>query len=373
MLFATIEESDVEVVAAANVEAAPETAAVVEIPAVGEVEVAAAAKAEAVPETATTAAVVEVPAEVEAMDGINSEDEAHNAERPARKSLKKKAKGLPLSDFKVGDSIKGKVKTVTAYGAFVDIGAETDGLLHISNLSVDFVSSVKDLIEAGKEYDVRILSIDEGKKQIALTLLTAAQEEEAAANSSARPAKRESRGGSTGGPQSSSSNNNRSSSGGGGGGSNRRDDGPILKELQEKGWDDAKFVTGTVVSTVDFGAFVRVDCSQLNEETKGEFDGLVHISALSTGRVNSVEAVVKVGQVVQVRVKGIDQRKVSLTMVSVEDEAAQAESRGSGGGGSFGADQGFQGNKDWKEAMDKLQVDQPSFSNKGLIVDNRKQ
>jgi hypothetical protein len=43
------------------------------------------------------AAEVEVPAEVEKMDGIADEDEAHNAERPARKSLKKKGpKGAPL-------------------------------------------------------------------------------------------------------------------------------------------------------------------------------------------------------------------------------------------------------------------------------------
>lgn len=302
------------------------------------------------------AAEVEIPVEVEAMDGIANEDEAHNAERPARKSLKKKGpKGAPLSDFKVGDTLKGKVKTVTNYGAFIDIGAETDALLHISNLSVEFVSNVKDVIEVGMEYDVRIITIDEAKKQVALTLLTVAQEDEAAVNS-ARPAKRDQR-------QQSSSRDGPSNN-------NRRDDGPILKQLQEKGWDSAQFVTGTVVSTVDFGAFVRVDCSQLNSEVTGEIDGLVHISALASGRVNSVESVVKVDQQVQVRVKGIDNRKVSLTMVSVEDEKSQMESRGNSSGGG---DQGFQGNKDWKEAMEKLQTDMPTFKNKPVIVDNRQQ
>ena len=272
--------------------------------------------------------------------------------------IKKKAKALPLSDFKVGESYKGKVKAVTNYGAFLDIGAETDGLLHISNLSVDFVSNVKDFIEAGKEYDVRIINIDESKKQIALTLLTAAQEDEAVANAARPPAKREQR----------SRQSGNSSSGGGG---NRRDDGPVLKLLQEKGWDDSKFVTGSVVSTVDFGAFVRVDCNQFHEDVVGEVDGLVHISALATGRVNSVESVVKVGDQVQVRLKTIDQQKVSLTMVSVADDAAQAEAR-SGGKFSGGSDQVFQGNKDWKEAMETLQSTMPTFANKPVVMDARK-
>jgi elongation factor Ts len=273
-----------------------------------------------------------------------------------KKSFKTKPKGLPLSEFKVGDSIKGKVKSVTAYGAFVDIGAETDALLHISNLSVDYVANVKDVLEAGQEYEVRILTIDEGKKQVALSLLTEEQQEQAVSNAAApRPPKRD--------------NANRPSQSGG---SNRRDDSPVLRQLKEKGWDDSLFVTGTVISTLDFGAFVRLDASHLNPElASAEFDGLVHISALANRRVNSVADVCKVGDEVKVRVKSIEDRKVGLSMVSVEDEAAQAEARGSGGGGS-GADQGFQGNKDWKEALESLQKDMPMFSNRPMVVDNRK-
>lgn len=345
-LYATVEEPEVAVAAPESI-VAPEPVAAEEVAAPVEEEAAASVDVAAA-----------VPAEVEAMDGVNDETEAHNADRPARKAIKKKPKGLPLSDFKVGDTITAKVKSVTAYGAFMDIGAETDALLHISNLSVDFVSNVKDVIEAGKEYEVRILTIDEGKKQVALTLLTVEQEEEAEANASAsRPAKRESR------PQ---SNNNNSS----GGGNARRDDSAVLKQLKQKGWDDSLFVPGTVISTVDFGAFVRIDCSQLNAELPSEeFDGLVHISQLAVGRVNSVESVCKVGDSVKVRVKSIDDRKVGLSMISVEDEAAQAEARGSSGGGS---DQAFQGNKDWKEALDNLQKDMPMFSNKPIVTDNRK-
>jgi predicted RNA-binding protein with RPS1 domain len=309
---------------------------------------------------AETSYETDVPNEVLAMDGVKSEDEAHNAERPARKSLKKKPKGLPLTDFKVGDTIKAKAKSVAAYGAFMDIGAETDGLLHISNLSTDFVSSVKDVIEVGQEYDVRILTIDLTKKQVALSLLTEEQESEAAANA-ARPSKREQQQRPQGGDN--------KSGGGGGNNSNRRDDGVVVQQLQEKGWDKSQFVSGTVVSTVDFGAFVRVDASQFNAEVTGELDGLVHISALAAGRVKSVGDVVKIGDSVQVRCTSIEQRKVSLTMVSEADAALAAEARGGGGDSS---QEVVQGNKDWKNDMEKLQEAMPVFSNRPVIVNSRK-
>jgi len=127
------------------------------------------------------AAAAEVPAEVESMDGIESEEEAHNADRPARSSLSKKspAKGKPLDEFELGQSIMAKVKTLTSYGAFMDIGAATDGLLHISNLSSGFCSDVKDYLTDGQEIEVRIMNIDAAKNQIGLTLLTAEEEEAA--------------------------------------------------------------------------------------------------------------------------------------------------------------------------------------------------
>ena len=285
-----------------------------------------------------------VPAEVEALDGINSEEEAHNAERPARKSLKKKNKegATPLTELKVGDTIKARVKALASYGAFMDIGAETDGLLHISNLSVDYVADVKDILEEDKEYDVRIIDVDAVKKQISLTLLTEAQEEEAKANAAEqRQPKRE-----------------QQQPGGG-----RRDDSAVLNALQEKGWDTEQFVEGTVVNTVDFGAFVRVDCSQLNPDVEGSVDGLVHISSLAAGRVGAVTDVVNVDDKVQVRMKSIEgSRKVSLSMISSEDEQP---ARGAAAAGAV------EGNKDWKEAVEKMQKEMPVFQNKPRVVDKR--
>ena len=285
----------------------------------------------------------EVPAEVEAMDGIESDEEAHNSDRPARKSIKKKGpRGKPLSEFTVGDSVKAKVKTITNYGAFLDIGASTDGLLHISQLSVDFVSDVSEVLTAGQEVDVRITNIDEEKGQVALSLLTADEEE--AAKEAAQKARQ---------PRERQNNNN-----------NRRDDSAVLSQIVEKGWSSDQFVEGTVVSTVDFGAFVRVDASQLAEGVEGEFDGLVHISALTAGRADSVSSFVSVDDKVSVRVKAIADRKVSLTMVSVEDEAAKLE--------AMGASVESQGAKDWKESLTKLRADMPEFKNRPLVVDMRK-
>jgi elongation factor Ts len=285
-----------------------------------------------------------VPAEVEAMDGVDSKEEAHNVERPARESLKKKQRpGKPLSEFSVGDSVTAKVKTITSYGAFMDIGAQTDGLLHISRLSQDFVKDVNEVLKAGQELEVRIVSIDSDKNQVALSLLTEVQEENQAADQQQSRPKRQER------QQQQSS---------------RSDDSAVLSALQEKGWDTDVFVEGTVASTVAFGAFVRLDAKQLNSEVEGELDGLVHISALTTGRADSVTSIVNVGDKVKVRCKGIQGGKVSLSMINQEDEQ---QSRGGGGGAPA-----FEGAKDWKESLEKMQETMPGFHNRPLVIDTRK-
>jgi predicted RNA-binding protein with RPS1 domain len=303
----------------------------------------ASTEAEAAEVPAPAEAVAEVPAEVVAMDGIESTEEAHNADRPARKAIKSKGpRGKALSEFKVGDSVTGKVKSLASYGAFIDIGASTDGLLHISQLSKEFVSDVTEILKEGQELEVRITNIDEKRNQVGLTLLSEEDEEAAKA---AQPRQRES------GPR----------------GGGRKDTSKILNQLTEKGWDRAAFVEGIVVSTVDFGCFVKIDASKLNAEVEGEMDGLVHISALTLSRVDSVDSVVKVDQKVQVRVKDIAKGKVSLSMVSVEDEATKAESRG-GGGRDFVP----MGNKNWAEDLATLQETQPKFTNGPMVTDMRK-
>lgn len=325
-LFADIAEAE------AAAEDVPAEVAAEEVPAeVAAEEVPAEVAAEVVPAEVTAEVV---PAEVDALDGIESSEEAHNVERPARKEgLKKKRapKGKDLSEFKVGSMVSGSVKSITNYGAFVDIGASTDGLLHISQLSAGYVANVGDILEEGQDVEVRIVSIDAAKGQVGLSLMT---EEEAATSSEPRGKPRQ----------------------------QRRDDSSILSALMEKGWDPSTFVEGTVVSTVDFGCFVRVGATSLNSECEGEFDGLVHISALAARRVNSVTDVVSADQKVQVRVKSIAGGKVSLTMISVEDEDAKKD---------FGAPSVPQGAKDWKESLAKMDDTQPVFKN-GIVTEDRR-
>jgi len=308
----------------------------------------------------------EVPSEVEAMDGVASEEEAHNAERPARDSGIKKHKkdknsGTPVSELEVGSFVDGTVKTITSYGAFVDIGSTTDALLHVSRLSNEFVSNVEDVVKAGDSISVRVVSVDAEKGQVAISLLS---EEAEKAATEAR--------------------NNRGSGG-------RRKDRPqrsqgdrsaqiaTLNALNDAGFDAAKFVEGEVVSTLAFGAFVRFGVSGLAEGVEGELDGLVHISSLAVGRTNSVEDVVSVGDKVQVRVRNIDVEgnKISLSMISVEEEAANKPKRGGEGGGRrrgramFSADE--MGAADWKESLETFQKDKPSFTNMPIVVDKRKE
>jgi len=281
--------------------------------------------------------VDQVPVEVEALDGVETTDEAHNVERPARSSLKKKRgpKGKDLSEFEAGSMVKGTVRSIATYGAFIDFGATTDGLLHISQLSSEYVGDVNSVLKAGQEVEARILSIDKEKGQVALSLLT--QEQSDAGKSSQRQRRER--------PQRQNT---------------RRDDSKVLAQLSEKGWDSASFVEGTVVSTVDFGCFVRVDASKLNSECEGELDGLVHISAMAAGRVNAATDIVSPDDKVQVRMLGINGNKVSLTMLSVESAESKTESSDAPAGGGDGA-------ADWKESLEKFAATMPVFKN-GPIV-----
>jgi len=127
---------------------------------------------------------VDVPVEVEAMDGVASDVEAHNVERPARGSgIGKHAKDgdkqarTDLSDLVIGSEVLAKVKTITTYGAFLDIGARSDALVHVSRLSDGFVANVGDILKQGDEVSVRIISVDPEKNQIAVTMRSAEADE----------------------------------------------------------------------------------------------------------------------------------------------------------------------------------------------------
>ena len=66
--------------------------------------------------------------------------------------------------------VSGKVVRLETYGAFVDIGAERPGMIHISELAHGFVKDAKDVVKEGDEVEAKILSVDAKKRQIRLSL-----------------------------------------------------------------------------------------------------------------------------------------------------------------------------------------------------------
>lgn len=76
-----------------------------------------------------------------------------------------------IEQLYVNQWLYGRVSNITAFGAFVDLGVHTDGLLHISNISEDFVSDVNDVLQIGQRIKVRVSEVDYLKKRISLSML----------------------------------------------------------------------------------------------------------------------------------------------------------------------------------------------------------
>lgn len=72
--------------------------------------------------------------------------------------------------YKVGDVLTGKVTGIQPYGAFVSLDEETQGLVHISEITYGFVKDVNDFLKVGDEIQVKILEIDEQSKKISLSI-----------------------------------------------------------------------------------------------------------------------------------------------------------------------------------------------------------
>lgn len=176
---------------------------------------------------------------------------------------------IPLSQLVVGSKHKGKVVSVAGFGAFVNFGAEKDGLVHVSCLQDGFVANVNDVVSEGQEVTVWVKGVNDGK--VSLTMV-------------------ESKLGS-----------------GGGGPRAPRDITPFQSLVGES-------LPGKVVSVTGFGAFVEMQ----HPSSSATAQGLVHVSELSDGYVADPNDVVKVGQEVRVRVKDVNMGtgKISLSMKS---------------------------------------------------------
>lgn len=165
-----------------------------------------------------------------------------------------------LEGMKEGSIVKGIVKNITDYGAFIDLGG-MDGLLHITDMSWGRIKHPSEMLNVGDEIEVQVLKYDEEKERVSLG----------------------------------------------------------LKQLQNDPWEAAKDafpvgmkLQGKVVSLADYGAFVEL----------GEgVEGLIHVSEMSwTKRVKHPSQVINVGDEAEVVVLEVDNanRRISLGMKQLQ-------------------------------------------------------
>jgi len=166
--------------------------------------------------------------------------------------------GQSIQDLKPKMEMRGKVKKIELYGAFVDLGIGTDGLLHISQLSTERVKNVSDVVKEGDEVTVWVRNVDVDQRRIDLTMVQ-----------------------------------------------------PPDKNFNEV--QQGQVLTGTVVRVEKFGAFIDVGA---------ERPGMVHVSEMANGYVGSPSEVVKVGQEVQVKVIKVNNKKkqIDLSMKALEEQ-----------------------------------------------------
>ena len=165
------------------------------------------------------------------------------------------------ANVEVGKQYKGVVKSLTSYGAFVDVGG-VDGLCHISELSWNNIKHPSEVVKVGDEIEVYVKSYDPENQKVSL-------------------------------------------------GYKKEEDNPWVK-LENEVPVGTEF-TAPVVSITKFGAFVRI---------MPGIDGLVHISEISNERVNKVSDVLKVGDEVRVKLTAVDfdRKRISLSMKACLDE-----------------------------------------------------
>jgi small subunit ribosomal protein S1 len=159
-----------------------------------------------------------------------------------------------FSELKEGDTVQGEVRSLTDYGAFVDIGG-SDALLHVGEISWRRINKPSDVLSVGQRIEAKIIKIDAEKHRIAIS----------------------------------------------------------LKQLQPHPWDavagkykPGERVRGAVSRIADFGAFVELEPG---------IEGLIHISEMSWAkRVKTPSDVVKPGETVEAVILGVNaaERRISL-------------------------------------------------------------
>ncbi len=170
------------------------------------------------------------------------------------------------SKLEEGATVKGIVRRLTDFGAFVDLGG-VDGLIHIGDIAWYHIDKPSDILRVNQEIEVVILSLDRENERISLG----------------------------------------------------------YKQLQPKPWDHAaekypvdSIVKGTVVRITSFGAFVALEPG---------IDGLVHISEVSNKFISKVDDAVKVGQEIEALVLDVnpEEKRISLSIKALLQDEADEE------------------------------------------------
>ena len=161
------------------------------------------------------------------------------------------------SKYPPGTVVKGKVRNMTAYGAFVEIEEGIDGMIHVSDMSwTRKINQPSEMLKKGDEVEATVIDIDKQNQRISLGI--------------------------------------------------KQLDGDPWKDIDAK-YKIGDLVTGKVTKLASFGAFVQL---------KDDIDGLVHISQLSEDHVSKVKDILKVGQEVEARVIKVDkaERRIGLSI-----------------------------------------------------------
>ena len=107
---------------------------------------------------------------------ITLDDLVKELEKPARDPREEMPKPIlrtdvmDIKDLKPGMILKGTVRNVIDFGAFVDIGVHQDGLVHISQMADRYIKHPLDVVSVGDIVEVKVMSVDPAKKRIQLTM-----------------------------------------------------------------------------------------------------------------------------------------------------------------------------------------------------------
>ena len=173
---------------------------------------------------------------------------------------------LVQEKYPTGTMIKGRVRNMTNYGAFIEIEEGIDGLLHVSDISwTKKINHPSEILKKGERVETIVLSVDQDKKRVALGMKQLGAD-------------------------------------------------PWLDRIPAKyAVDDV--VKGKVTKVTNFGVFV---------ELEEDLEGLLHVSELTDRRVETPEEIVKPGEEVEVRIIRVDpkERKIGLSMREPGSEPA---------------------------------------------------